>query len=64
VEIYGYSLSSSDVAMSMLLAPLRWRGAVDKNKERIKVYDCSGETLDRYRTFFDGNVTLCKQALG
>jgi hypothetical protein len=62
VEIYGYSLPESDVAMSLLLAPLRWRAAV--NEVKVEVNDPNGEVLDRYRTFFDGKVTLCKRALG
>jgi hypothetical protein len=62
VDFWGYSLPESDIAVSLLLAPLRWRAA--KNEVAICVHNPSGEALDRYRSFFDGHVSLDKKTLG
>jgi hypothetical protein len=62
VDIWGYSLPESDTAVSLLLAPLRWRA--ERNEVAICVHNPSGEALDRYRSFFDGHVCLDKKALG
>ena len=62
VDIWGYSLPESDIAMSLLLAPLRWRAA--RGEAAICVHNPSGEDLDRYRSFFDGHARLDKKALG
>lgn len=62
VDFWGYSLPESDIAVSLLLAPLRWRAA--KNEVAICVHNPSGEALDRYRSFFDGHVGLDKKMLG
>lgn len=62
VEIWGYSLPESDIAVSLLLAPLRWRAAV--GAVTIHVHNPSGRDLDRYRSFFDGHAILDKQGLG
>jgi hypothetical protein len=62
VDIWGYSLPESDIAVSLLLAPLRWRAA--RNEIAVCVHNPSGEALDRYRSFFDGRVSLDKKVLG
>lgn len=62
VDIWGYSLPESDIAVSLLLAPLRRRAA--NNAVAICVHNPSGEALDRYRSFFDGHVSLDKKTLG
>lgn len=62
VEIWGYSLPESDIAVSLLLAPLRWRAAV--GEVTIHVHNPTGSDLDRYRSFFDGHAILNKQPLG
>ena len=63
VEIWGYSLPESDIAVSLLLAPLRWRAAKD-GAVAIYIHNPSGSDLDRYRSFFDGHAILDKQPLG
>jgi hypothetical protein len=62
VDIWGYSLPESDIAVSLLLAPLSSRAA--RNEVAICVHNPSGEALDRYRSFFDGHVSLDKKTLG
>jgi len=61
IDIWGYSLPESDVAVSLLLAPLRWRA--EKREVEICVHDPNGEVLDRYRSFFNGRLTLDKSTL-
>jgi len=61
VDIWGYSLPESDVAVSLLLAPLHWRAA--RGEVAVHVHDPSGEILDRYRSFFEGHVTRDKREL-
>jgi hypothetical protein len=61
-EIWGYSLPESDIAVAVLLAPLRWRASV--GEVTINVHNPNGRDLDRYRSFFDGLAILDKRPLG
>jgi hypothetical protein len=61
-EIWGYSMPESDIAVSLLLAPLRWRASA--GKVTINVHNPNGRDLDRYRSFFDGHAILDKDRLG
>ncbi len=62
VEFWGYSLPDSDIAVSLLLAPLRWRAATGEVK--LVANNPDGEALDRYRSFFDRHVELTQHRLG
>jgi hypothetical protein len=61
-EIFGYSMPESDIAVALLLAPLRWRASA--GEVTIKVHNPNGRDLDRYRSFFDGHAILDKDRLG
>jgi hypothetical protein len=62
VEIWGYSLPPSDAAARVLLQSLRW-SAPNREGPRILVHNPNGEHLDRFRQFFDGQVSLDKRRL-
>ncbi len=49
VEVYGYSLPESDVAIHALLNVLRFRS--EANELDVRVHDPSGDAQDRWRRF-------------
>jgi hypothetical protein len=63
VTIVGYSLPSADVAVRMLLNPLRRR--ISEGLVKVKVVDLDNEktTLERWKTFLGDKVeTIRKEA--
>lgn len=62
VEIWGYSFPPSDSAVGVLLQSLRARAR--DGDIRPAVYNPNGKHLDRFRQFFDRQVSLHKTRLG
>jgi hypothetical protein len=61
VEFVGYSLPESDLAIRVLLGPLRFR--LERCDVSVVVQDPNGEVLDRWRTFLGERIERVKLPL-
>jgi hypothetical protein len=61
VDCAGYSLPESDLAIRVLLGPLRFR--IERGEVSVVVRDPSGEVLDRWRTFLGDRIKRDKRTL-
>ncbi len=61
VDFDGYSLPESDLAIRVLLGPLRFR--LERGEVSVVVRDPSGEVLDRWRPFLGERIKRDKRPL-